>query len=88
MEKLRIEKRIVFIENAKDGDTLTIEDKVYTFQDTLTNVGGNVQIGTTKYETAANLAAALDLSGVPGGQYAASTVTTWGLSRIVIEVKK
>lgn len=41
--------------NANDGETVTIDGKVYTFQDTLTDVDGNVHIGTTRFFSVQNL---------------------------------
>ncbi len=63
--------------NLADGDTVTIGTKVYTFQDTLTDVDGNVKIGATQNNTVDNFASAIDLSGVAGTDYATSmTVNT------------
>lgn len=56
-----------------DGDTLTIGGKVYTFEDSLTNVNGHVAIGDDLAETLANLAAAINLNGTAGTDYAAAT---------------
>lgn len=58
--------------NVTDGNTMTVDAKVYTFQTTLTDVDGNIQIGGTLADTKANLVAAFDLSGVAGTAYAAS----------------
>jgi len=58
--------------NAGNTETVTLASKVYTFQTTLTNSDGNVKIGATKEESAANLAAAINLSGTAGVQYAAA----------------
>lgn len=55
-----------------DGDTLTIDTKVYTFQTTLTDVDGNILIGASLATAQANLVAALNLSGTAGTDYAAS----------------
>lgn len=54
-------------------DTVTIDTKTYTFQTTLTNVDGNVQIGGTAAASLANLAAAINLTGTPGTDYALAT---------------
>lgn len=51
---------------------MTVDAKVYTFQTTLTDVDGNIQIAGTLAGTKANLVAAFDLSGVAGTAYAAS----------------
>jgi len=55
-----------------DGDTYTIGSKTYTFQTTLTDVDGNVNIGGTLAQAKLNLVAAIDLSGVAGTDYATS----------------
>lgn len=54
-----------------DGDTVTIDTKVYTFQDTLTNVDGNVHVGATAAESLANLFYAINLGAGAGTNYAA-----------------
>lgn len=59
--------------NPSDGDTLTIDSKIYTFEDNLTDVDGHIQIGASVIETQSNFVAALELSGTPGVHYAAST---------------
>jgi hypothetical protein len=56
-----------------DADTVTIGGKVYTLQASLTNVNGHVKIGATDADTLANLAAAINLDGVAGTDYAAAT---------------
>lgn len=53
-----------------DGDTMTIDTKVYTFQDTLTNVDGNIFTGGSLAQAKLNIVAALNLSGTPGTDYA------------------
>ena len=53
-----------------DGDTMTVDTKVYLFQATLTNVDGNIQIGVDLATTQANIVAAFSLSGVAGTDYA------------------
>lgn len=58
---------------APNGSTVTINGKVYTFQTTLTNVDGNVLRGANSSESAANLAAAINLGAGSGTLYAAST---------------
>lgn len=60
--------------NVTDADTVTIGGKVYTFQDTLTNVDGNVKIGASNTATMTNLFNAINASGgTPGTDYAAAT---------------
>ncbi len=53
-----------------DTNTMTVDTKVYIFQDTLTNVDGNVAIGANLAASQANIVAAFDLSGVAGTDYA------------------
>ncbi len=55
-----------------DGDTYTIDTKVYTFEDSLTDVDGNVNVGGTLAQAKLNLVSAMDLSGVAGTDYATS----------------
>lgn len=59
--------------NLSNGDTVTIGTKVYTAQDTLTEVDGNFHIGASASATIDNLAAAINLTtGVSGTDYAAA----------------
>jgi hypothetical protein len=53
-----------------DTETCTIGAKVYTFQASLTNVDGNIQIGATVTDTLANFVKAINLTGVAGTDYA------------------
>ncbi len=55
-----------------DGETITIDAKTYTLQDTLTDADGNIQIGGDRAATQANIAAAVNLTGTAGTDYAAS----------------
>lgn len=55
-----------------DGDTVTIGGRTYTFETTLTDVDGNIQIGAAVTDTQNNLVAAFDLSGTAGTDYATS----------------
>lgn len=79
--------------NALDTETATIGSKVYTFQDTLTNVDGHIKIGADKAATLANLAHAINASGgTSGTDYAAAntvhpTVTATVASPMVINAK-
>jgi Phage tail tube protein len=60
--------------NFANAETVTIGTKVYTFQTTLTNVDGHVDIGATLTASLLNLLRAINNSGgVPGTDYAAST---------------
>jgi len=56
-----------------DGDTLTIDSEVYTYQDTLTNVAGNVAIGATLATAQENIVAAVARADGYGTKYAAAT---------------
>lgn len=56
--------------NAANAETVTIDAKVYTFQDTLTNVDGNVHIGVAATNTLDNLIAAINLGAGAGTDYA------------------
>lgn len=58
--------------NAGNTETVTIGSKTYTFQATLTDVDGNVQIGANSTETIDNLVAAVNLASGAGTKYAAS----------------
>jgi hypothetical protein len=60
--------------NPGDTETCTIGSQVYTFQSTLTNVAGNVKIGTDASTTLDNLAAAINGTAGAGTAYAAATV--------------
>lgn len=69
--------KLSFSANPLNTETVTIShfdtgNKVYTFQTTLTDSDGNVQIGTDAAESAANLAAAINLGAGSGTAYAAS----------------
>ena len=55
-----------------DGDTVTIDTKVYTYQTVLTDVDGNVQIAGTQALSMENLRRAINLDGVAGTDYATS----------------
>ena len=58
--------------NFLNGETVTIDGKVYTFQTTLTDADGNVQIGGTVALSHENLRRAINLDGVSGTNYATS----------------
>lgn len=59
--------------NALNTETVVIDGKTYTFQTTLTDSDGNVQIGSDADETLDNLVAAITLGAGAGTAYAAST---------------
>lgn len=56
-----------------NGETITLNGKVYTFQTVLTNSNGNVLIGVDTETTYDNLIAAVNLAAGAGTLYAAST---------------
>lgn len=56
-----------------NGETFTIGSKTYTFLTTLTNTDGAIQIGASLAQTQKNVVAAINLTGVPGSQYASAT---------------
>jgi hypothetical protein len=63
---------LTFVGNANNLETVFINNKLYVWQTVLTDVDGNVQIGATAALSAANLIAAVTLTGVPGTDYALS----------------
>jgi hypothetical protein len=63
---------LTFTGNAVDTQTVTVGAKTYTFQDTLTNVNGNVKIGATTAASITNLVAAVNLGAGSGTTYAAA----------------
>lgn len=63
---------LTFGGNALNTEIVTIDTKVYTFQDTLTDVDGNVHIGVSASATLDNLIAAITLGGGAGTDYATS----------------
>lgn len=78
-----------------NAETITIDGKTYTLQDTLTNVDGNVKRRTTQDLTIINLKAAINLSGgTPGTDYATAmtihptvSATTIDSTHLNIEAK-
>ena len=56
-----------------DSDTVTIDGKVYTFEDSLTNTNGHVHVGVDAAESLFNLVSAINLSGGVGTRYATAT---------------
>jgi hypothetical protein len=65
-----------------DGSTVTIGSKVYTFQDTLTNVDGNVKIGANPAACVANLIAAINLAAGAGTTYATAMTLNADVHRV------
>lgn len=59
--------------NAATTTSINVNGKIYTFQNTLTNVDGHVTIGANAAATLRNLLNAINLTGVPGTTYAAAT---------------
>mgnify|MGYP003393437605 CR=1 FL=1 len=56
------------------GETITLGTKTYSFVASLvTNTDGQIVIGATVAATRANIMAAVNLSGLPGSQYATAT---------------
>lgn len=58
--------------NSIDAETVTIGSKVYTFEDLLSDVDGNVHIGADAEETLGNLIAGINLDAGAGSKYATS----------------
>jgi len=63
---------LTFTGLAIDGQTVTIGTKVYTWQNTLTDVDGNVLVGGTAAACVTNLVNAINLGAGAGTTYAAS----------------
>jgi len=78
--------------NVSNGDTVTIDSKVYTFQSVLTNVDGNVKIAASAALSLANLSYAINnQGGVLGTDYATATtphptVRATGVTTTVVHV--
>lgn len=73
--------------NPANSDTVTIDAKTYTFQTTLTNVDGNVQIGSTMLQTLQNLMKAINLTGAGGIDYAAAMTVHPTVTAVAVEVE-
>lgn len=63
---------ITFLSQPNNGDTVSVNGKTYTFQTVLTNVDGNVAIGSSVPLSVVNILAAIGLLGGAGTAYAAS----------------
>ena len=63
---------LTFDDNVLNTKTVTLGAKTYTFQDALTNVDGNVQVGASASESIDNLIAAMGLKSGAGTDYAAA----------------
>jgi len=59
--------------NFTNGETVTVASRTYTFQDTLTDVNGNVHIGADATESLSNLIAAINVGAGAGTAYATTT---------------
>lgn len=66
---------LTFTSNPANGEQVVIGARTYTFQTTLTDVDGNIQIGSDAEESLDNLIAAVDLDAGAGTKYAASMTT-------------
>lgn len=64
---------LTFAGQPLDTETVTLNGKVYTFQDTLTNVDGHVKIGADVATSIGNFVAAVTLAAGSGTKYAAAT---------------
>jgi hypothetical protein len=64
---------VTFGSNVLNTLTITIGAKTYTFQDSLTNVDGNVDVGANAEGSIDNLVAAINLAAGAGTAYAAAT---------------
>lgn len=73
--------------NVSNAETVTVGAKTYTFQNTLTNVDGNVFVGANLTGTFVNLVAAINRSGSPGVQYAASMTLNPNVSAASVATK-
>lgn len=65
-----------------DTETVDIGGKTYTFQDTLTDVDGNVLIGAAATDSLDNLIAAINLGAGSGTVYAASTTANFEVTAL------
>ncbi|MDH3291560.1 MAG: hypothetical protein OEO20_11515 [Gemmatimonadota bacterium] len=64
---------LAFTGQPGNTQTVVLNSKTYTFQTTLTDSDGNVQIGADTAESIANLVAAVNLEAGAGTKYALST---------------
>lgn len=79
LNRLTDKLTIVSGQNAGDGETITINGRVYTFQTVLTNVNGHVKIGADRDKTLDNLVAAITLTASKGN-YATATAANQVIS--------
>lgn len=73
---------LTFTGQPANGDTVTVNAKVYTFQTVLTNVDGNVFIGADLATSISNLAAAINLGAGSGTAYAAATTLNANITAV------
>lgn len=72
MPAVRAAGTLTVTANFANTETVTVGGKVYTFQDTLTDVDGNVKVGASASASLDNLKAAINLESGAGTAYAAS----------------
>ncbi len=63
---------LTFASNANNNETMRLNNKDYLWQSILTDIDGNIQIGANAAASAANMIAAVTLTGTPGTDYALS----------------
>ncbi|KKN47449.1 hypothetical protein LCGC14_0662890 [marine sediment metagenome] len=68
--RVRASETLTLTNQPLDTETVTLDSKVYVFQDILTDVDGNVKIGATVALSIANLISAINLNGTAGTDYA------------------
>lgn len=71
-ESVKAQGLLTIAEQVTDGDSYTIDSKVYVLEDSLTDVDGNVYSGGSEAQAKLNIIKALDLSGLAGTDYALS----------------
>jgi len=90
------EQTLTLVSNPLDGDTFTIGSKVYTMQTTLTDVDGNIAIGSTLLVTQINITHAVNFSNnLSGLEYADSmtehpdvSMTHFSANAAVVQAKQ
>ncbi len=68
----RFARGVLTVTAIANTNTVTINGKVYTFQDTLTDVDGNVHVGASDSDSIDNLVDAINLGAGAGTDYATS----------------
>lgn len=74
---------LTFLTQPADSTHVTLNDRVYQFQTTLTNVNGNVHIGATLADSVDNLIAAVNNAAGSGTKYAAATTANLSVSAVL-----